>query len=959
MRHRSRALAISLIWGLLVGACTDTAGTTTTVSAPAVSTSIPATTPTTSDPLYAIPLPEDPDVVTGELDNGVTYYIRENDSPGGRAELRLLVDVGSVQEDPDQAGLAHFLEHMMFNGTERFPRNELIAVLEGFGPRFGPDINASTSYDETIYELGLSTDDPELVELGVEVLREWATRATLTEADVVEERGVILDEWRLRAQGFSARVTEQLEQLILPGTVYEGHQPIGTAESIRTMTPDELRRFYDNWYHPERMAVVAVGDFETARMEWLIDEAFGDIPRVADPPVWHETGYEPPTEPRASSYVDEEATLAEISALWPVPSPVLTSVGDYRDSLATSFGLDVIAQRLRDDAASEDGPLLDATVIDFDWTRTITALGVDAEVRAHQADEGLERVLSEIERVRRLGVGDAEFQRALNAYSAQSEQVFEERESLQDAQLADQIVAHHLTGGHLMSPRQRFEVEMEVLAELEKTDIDHAVGSLLRSAPTVLALGPDDVDLDIPPPERILELIEETSQADLVERSDSGDRASSLMMPPDAAPVVSRSRDPNFLFTTLEFDNGATVYLWESEIAAGTVYTLVEGFGGTSLVPVDDLAEADLVAEIVSRSGVGDFPLTELRRLLSDRIVGVQPWISETRQGLEGSASSRDIEWLFQLLYLTMSRPRFSPTAVDAVLDEMETLNASRRDLPDILFEEAIDQAYYGDDPRYFVVPSSDQLAEFDVATAERVYRDAFDNAADFAFVFVGDFETRELADLAARYIGNLPGGAEPSGYVDHQPLPPREVQVLTVEAGSGEQGQLGLFFTNEFAPALVDEVNARLLELIVSARLRDRIREGLSATYSIFAGIDLQRDPDPFAEAFVLSTGDPAALDVISEEIVADLADLQDRGPSPEEFATAVAQLLDDLRLIDNPTLADALVTAHLYPDQPVTDPIRKASLLSQLGPGDVAELARTVFDLDQRIEVRQVPRP
>jgi zinc protease len=233
-----------------------------------------------------------------------------------------------------------------------------------------------------------------------------------------------------------------------------------------------------------------------------------------------------------------------------------------------------------------------------------------------------------------------------------------------------------------------------------------------------------------------------------------------------------------------------------------------------------------------------------------------------------------------------------------------------------------------------------------------------FDNAGDFAFVLVGDFDTAAMTELASRYIGTLPGGEEPTGFVDHQPLPAREVQVLTVEAGSGEQGQIGMFFTNEFQPELRDRVTARLLESIVSARLRNRIREELAATYSIVAGIDLQRDPDPFAEAFITSTGDPAVLDEISAEIVADIAELQSVGPSQEEFATAVAQLRDDLELIDNPTLADAIVTAHLYPDQPVTDMARRMALLPELAPEDVTDLARTVFDLDQRIEVRQIPR-
>ncbi len=278
MRGARRVVTMVAAMNLVLVACTGGAEpTTTTTSAASTTLPAPATTTSTEDPLLRLALPLDPAVVRGRLDNGLTYYIRENDSPGGRAELRLLVDAGSALEDADQAGMAHFLEHMMFNGTERFPRNELVTVLESFGPRFGPDINAYTSYDETVYELGLTTEDPALVQLGVDVLREWAGRATLTETDVVEERGVILDEWRLRAQGFSARVNELLDGLILSDSPYEDHEPIGTAESIESTSPSALARFYDDWYRPERMAVVAVGDFDSLAMESAIVDAFGDL----------------------------------------------------------------------------------------------------------------------------------------------------------------------------------------------------------------------------------------------------------------------------------------------------------------------------------------------------------------------------------------------------------------------------------------------------------------------------------------------------------------------------------------------------------------------------------------------------------------------------------------------------------------------------------------------------------
>jgi zinc protease len=952
----AKLILAAALAAVVVGCTASSEPTTTTLSS--VTTVVPDDTTTTLDPLLRLALPRDPEVVHGRLDNGLTYYLRENDAPGGRAELRLIVDAGSVQEDPDQAGMAHFLEHMMFNGTERFPRNELIGVLEAFGPRFGPDINAHTSFDETVYELSLSTADESLVQLGVDVLREWATRATLTETDVVEERGVILDEWRLRAQGFSARVNDQLQELILTDSVYEGHLPIGDDESIRTTSPTELERYYRDWYRPDRMVVVAVGDFEVAVMEARIVEAFSDIEPSGEPRPWEPVQFDPPLDPRVAAYVDEEATIAGISVIWPVPVYPTVTVGDYQGSLALSLGMQILSDRLGDDAFRETGPLLRASVVDSAWTRAIGVHGVDAEVRVQSADEGLEKVLTEVERIRRHGIGEAEFQRALTGYSAFSRQIFQQQESAQDTQFVGQISAHHLAGAHLMSPGQRFDIESDIIERLTRQDVEAALTAVVGGAPAVLALGPDDEGVVIPDEERILEVLGGLSTMTLEERDDLGPGQGDLMTAPQPAPIIDTSVHPRFEFTTLRFGNGATVYLWESDIAAEAVFALVEGFGGTSLIEVDDLPEAYLMTDIVGRSGVADIDVPTLRRLLADEIVGVQPYITETRQGLEGNAAASNVETLFQLIHLTMTAPRFDGTAVEAVLDEMRTLNAARADLPNLLFEEAVNESYYGDDPRYFIVPSADQIVSFDVAVAESVFLERFFNAGDFAFAFVGDFDTSEMTDLAARYIGTLPGSTEPSGFVDHQPLPRREVQVTTVEAGQGEQGQVGLFFTNEFEPVLKDRLSARLVELILSARLRERVREELSATYSITAAIDLQRDPDPFAEAFVLSTGDPSGLDQIVAEVLADIAELQDQGPTETQFNTAVEQLRDELELIDNRTLATGLVTAHLYVDQPVAELGDRYPLIDELTPEDVRRMAGIAFNLSQRIEVRQVPR-
>ncbi len=958
MRATRIGAAVSAL-ALLLAACTSgtTSTTSTTGAVAGGSSDSSAASVVTDDPALDALLPVDPDVMIGVLDNGLTYYLRHNDSPGGRVEMRLLVNVGSIQEDPDQSGMAHFLEHMMFNGTERFPRNELIAVLESFGPRFGPDINAFTSFDETVYELSLVADD-DLVDLGVVVLREWAGRATLTETDVHEERGVVLDEWRLRTQGFGGRIGDSFQDLILPGTSYFNHLPIGTPESIESAEPETLRRFYEDWYRPELMAVVVVGDFELGEMEDRIFDAFDDLEDRGLAREREPSEYTPSQASRSGHLADEEAGGASVTLTWPGVSEPLTTVGDFQSAIALAIALDIFASRLNDDALEGEAPLLGASELNFDYTRAISLVGIDVQTRPEQVEDALRALLTEAKRVNEFGFTNNEFDRALSRFEAASDQRRQQQETAQDVFFADQIMAHHLAGAHLMSAEQRFEAEAGVLQRLTRSQVEAAFSARAALGPHVLAVGPDDADPAIPDGTRIDEVIDEVAASTVVERDDRGTTAEALMATPEPASVVSKEIDTEFGYTTLNFENGATVFLWPSSIAEGGVFALVESFGGTSQVAIEDLAETFLMADILARSGVGPADALTLERLLADRLVQVFPWITETREGITGNAASDDVEALFQLIHLYMSAPRFDPVAVEAVLDEMAALDAARGDIPSILFDEAANEGYYGDDPRYFVFPTSDQLVDFDVTAMADVYRERFGDAGDFAFAFVGDFEVDEMTDLAARYIGTLPGDADRESWVDNQPLPPRRIQTLTVEAGADPQGQVGLFFTNELDPTLDDRLGARLLELIVDARLRDRIREQLSATYSIRSGIDLQRDPDAFVEALIISTGDPNDLGRISDEVMDDLIDLQENGPTEEQFNTALEQLRTEMDLIDNGTLARALTTSFLYPDQPVEEIRLRFGLIDEITPEDVRDLARIAFNPDQRIEVRQGPR-
>lgn len=920
-------------------------------------TTTQTTTTTTLDPVLAAALPIDPAVLTGTLGNGLRYYIRFNDSPGRRAELRLVVDAGSLFEADDQSGVAHFLEHMMFNGTERFPRNELIAVLESFGPRFGPDINAFTAFDETVYSLSLPSEG-ELLDLGILVLRQWATEATLTETDVVEERGVVLEEWRLRDQGLAGRINQVVEELLMSGTPYEGRAPIGTAEAIQAMTPDVLRQFYRDWYRPERMALIAVGDFDVEEMEVRLLEAFGDMEAVGEPRPPASNDWTPTAEVQAASLADPEVAFASVNVLWSVSFLSPQTVGDLQNAMAQAVAMDMVATRLNDDALRGTAPFLRAQTTPTQLTRTIVLTGLAVDARPDETPDALAALVKELARVRTHGFSDQEFQRAIDRLAADVEQIHENQGSTQDLRFADAILTHHLESATLMSADQRFEIETGVLGRLTKDDVEEAFLDFLdMTAPYVVAVGPDDADPPVPDAADIEAMFEAMTTL-AVEPREETPTLESLMTPPEPADLSTVVIDETLGFGTLLFENGARVQLWPTVIADNVVIVEIASFGGSSVVPVEDVPEAELISEIVARSGLGPADAATLQEFLSERIVGVSPYISETREGITGAAATEDIEVMLQMIHLLMTAPRADQVAVDAVLDSAFALDASREDLPDLAIRDQLVDAYYSGDRRYFTVPSAEQLADFDADRALEIYRERFGNASDFVFAFVGDFDISVMIDLTSRYIGTLPGSAEVEQYTDNQPFPPRLIQLRTVEVGTDPQGVVRMYFTNKLDSTAKDRLTGRVLELIVNARLRDRIREQLSATYSPVARVDLQREPDPFVEAQIEVTGDPNRLDEIAAEVLADLTDLRANGPTEAEFATALQQLRTEMDLIDNLELAEVLVTSILYPDQPVMELVDRFTLVEEITAGDVRRLARITYAQDQRIEIRLIPK-
>ncbi len=974
---RRLALAVALL--VAVAGCTGSASDrTSTTPAPGTTSSTPATvvTPPTTAPLTTTsappptslppaglprfpdddePIPIDAGVRIGTLDNGLRYYIRANDRPGQRAQLRLAIDAGSVLEDDDQIGAAHFVEHLMFNGTEAFPKNELILTLQRFGAEFGPEINAFTSFDETVYELELPTDDPRIVETAFDVLFEWADRALLEPEEVEAERGVLLEEWRLRSQSADGRYFEGVAPLLLEGTDYEERGPLAGPDEVASITTEALRRFYEEWYRPELMALIAVGDFDPDVVEELIRERFGALANdpAARPRFTSTT--EAFAEPKYFVLADPEVTAGFAELNYPMPAVEPGTIGAAREELALDLAFDMIVTRLAEDALRGDAPFFDASFaanpfVDAQRTPGTGALADTADLAA-----AVEALLEETRRALLHGFAPAELARAVTEARRLADLAFDGRGTKQDVQFAEEYLRHYLAGSPIPSAEDAHALTQRLLDEMTADQVARTFRATVGATqPLVIIVGPEGADL--PDEAALAATVERVAAAELPPRPAQDAARDVLLEAPDPAGVSSRVDDGPLGEVDLVLANGARVILKETDIGQDRVAFGAVSPGGWSLLDAADVVEAQLASAVVIDSGVGPVDQVELERFLAGKAVTVRPFIGEVEEGFFGAGSTADLETLFQLVNLYMTRPRFDPVALAAVVDELRPRSAAPEADPSQALLAALVAARFEGDVRYSFLPPVEDLDTFDLERSEEVYRARFADAADFVFVLAGDFEPAAAEDLARRYLGTLPGGPGSESFVDTQPEGPDGVTETRVEAGRGELAAVAVLYENDLGldPAL--RLQAELLELILQQRLTEVIREELSASYSPFATVEVLEEPDQAIQVFISVSADPGRLGEVSAAALGEIADIRANGPTADELAIAQEQYIRDIELVSNQFWVDTLLF-YATGDEDPAELGRRRTRIEEVTVDDMRSLAVRVLPADRYIEVRLVP--
>ncbi|MFT7474420.1 MAG: zinc protease [Verrucomicrobiales bacterium] len=968
LRNIVRYLAIVLAAALVAAGCTsDSEGAeaepvTTNTSSPAVSDPLATTesTITTSEaPRELVFTIEDPDptplevwdeIRIGELSNGLTYYLMSNDSPGGSISMRLAVNAGGVNEDPLGTGAAHFLEHMMFNGTEKFPGNTVDDALRRIGAEIGPDFNAYTNDTETVYQMTVE-DRGDNVEVAFDVLAEWASAATIDPDEVVAEAPVVREEVRLRDESGDGLVNVFFEDAYHLATPFEGVNVSGTAATVNALDAADLRAFYDTWYRPENMAVIVVGDRSLDDMESELRDRFSHIAGRGDASPYPQTALDELREkPFVEVLIEPSVADSYVSVDIPIQTWDTSTVGGFEYDTTELIIATMLNNRLNEGVQTGRLDLIRAGATKFSWNDELSYLSFNFD--AEDLVQGTEVFMSELQGNIQNPFTERELDAVLDAFGVSLEQALAGFGTTQDAQFADQFVAHYLSGTDLRSIDDTVDAYFALFDSLTLGDINNHYGWLVTSAePIVIVVAPDEVRGGTSEEHR--EAVEQASQAIVDAFDDDTVEIDVLIEEPDVSDDGTRRALKKYRGFELEFDNEIRVLYINSDISEQQVNLLSQSPGGRAMLSSEDGPVAPTAVSAIANSGLGEWDPTQIRRYLAQRTASLSPYLADFSEGFSGSAGVNDLETLFQLLHLSMGEARIDDVPfrqrVEATRDRIDRIGLDSRSAVSV----AVSDARTGGG----ALAAAPTRAEIDALTTERaleIWNDRFASLDDHVVIIVGDVSEGVVIDLARTWLGSLPA-ATTSDSPKRPPLPGEVNERLSVGSGSSG-GSYRLLIVGEADETIENQVLSDVTATILNDRIFTVLRERLGATYGGSARIEFS-DPGDQAELLISIDGDPERIDEIAETVEAELDALRAGALTADDFNESISILTSEYNFIGNGFFIEALLDEAYEPFERIIDRQTQLDVLNALRASDVTAFLVNIASTEHRIDIRNVP--
>lgn len=895
------------------------------------------------------PIPIDPQVRVGTLPNGLKYYIKYNKKPEKRAELILAVNAGAICEDPEQNGLAHFCEHMAFNGTRNFPKQELVNFLESIGIKFGPELNAFTSWDETVYMLQIPTDSLEQFRKGLIILEDWAHFVTYDVNEIDKERGVVIEEWRL-GRGADERVERQHKKIVFTNSKYATHDVIGDTNILRKASYDVIRRFYKDWYRPDLMALIAVGDFDADMVEQLIKERFSKIPEVKNPRQRQFIEIPFHKEILVSIAKDKELSFPRVVIYFKDKSEPQGTFRSYRSLIQDQLFSQMLQYRLNEYLRKENPPFKFFVMGNRSRLgRLNSVFTLFAGARGDGILSCTEALLTEAFRVYQHGFTQSELDRAKNEYLRSIEKAFAERDKTESMAFAMEYVRNFLTKEPIPGIEYELALTKKFLPELKLQDFNNLARKLIKKENAVITISaPDRAEVSVPTETEVLSLFEEISNKDLEPYNDKTPNTPLFSMKIKEGTVISETVIPELQAKEWLLSNGARVVVKPTNYKNDEILFSALSWGGLSLVP-DSLYFAALFSlDVIEQSGLGNFNKSQLEKYLADKIVNVSPSITDYLENFNGSSSAKDLHTLLELIHLYFTSPKVDKEAFESVKAQLISNLIDSENQPEKIFSDSVNFYLWNQHFRRKPIDKSD-VEKIKLSNVFDVFSNRFSNPSDFVFIFVGSFDPDSIKPLVLKYIASIPTSNNSEKWKDVGMRRIKGKFEKNIYKGVEPKSFVRLSISGPFDFTFRERFLFRAMMNVLQIRMRETLREDKSGVYGVGVWGRPTAVPSPTYEIGVYFGCDPNRVDELTNDALNVLRDVAER-IQDQNYLQKVKEIFRrdlEVQTRKNSFWIDLLKNYYIYND-PADYVLQTKKMIDDLSLNDILEMGRKYIKFD-----------
>lgn len=830
-------------------------------------------------------MPTDPNVKIGKLSNGIVYYIRANNKPEKRANLQIVVKAGSIEEDDDQKGLAHFIEHMCFNGTKHFPKNELVKYLEGTGMRFGADLNANTSFDRTYYLLQVPTDQDKTFEDGMQILQDWLRGVSFDQDELDKERRVILEEWRLY-RGAQDRIMKQQFPKMLWGSRYVDRDVIGDTAVIMNAPRETFLRYYNDWYRPNLSAVILVGDFDVKEAEAKLIKYFEPLKNPENP---REKKYYPMPEhadPKISVATDKELPYSMIQILYKRKAEEQGNFEYYRKGFVSQLMSVMLSMRYQELTRKANPPFMYAGgAYENMQISDLAAFALFTVPKTEDVMGGYKSLLEEAFRAYQHGFTATELERAKTTLLKSMETGYKEKDKTESENFADEYMRNFMFGEAIPGVAYEYAFMKKELPGITLNEVNTFVKEMLVNKNLFIGFSMPEKEGLVPPTEaEIMKVYSEVSSAKLEAYIDKATNEALVKKAPKAGTITSLKELKEAGATEWTLSNGAKVILKKTDFKNDELQFSAFSMGGTSLCKDADYLSASNASGIIANSGLGKFDENTLSKMLQGKIARVSPYITDLSEGLYGMTTPQDMETFFQLLYSYFKQPRKDSEAFQSFITSTKDMMANQGKDPSSVFGDTI-QAVMGGYHLREIPTKMEDMDKINLDKAFEFYQERFADAGDFTFVFVGNYDDKIMEDMVKKYIASLPGKASNEKFVDHKIAAPKGKFTKIIKKGVDDKASVSMKFYNDFEYTPQNIFVLRSLIELFNIKLIEIVREEKSGVYGVGARPRMTKFPTPEYQISVGFGTEPKRVDELVSTIEDMMRDFQNNVPKEEDL--------------------------------------------------------------------------